>query len=205
MKIYVSLDPDGQILALSTQSDPGIQTEAEFEGALYPDKLAGYRLEADNTGVNQLIFDPDLYRERKKSEELSAALKSAQELLDALTRDTVLQTATDEQAMKMAPLYPEWKEGESYTQDQRIRFGDGGFCKVLKGHTADKSPEEAPNLYEILSDPKSEFPEYKQPETAKDVYLKGDKVTFNGTKYLCTHDIVADSPAVMPAAWKKAE
>ena len=73
MKIYVSLDPDGQILALSTQSDPGIQTEAEFEGALYPDKLSGYRLEADNTGVNQLIFDPDLYRERKKSEELSAA------------------------------------------------------------------------------------------------------------------------------------
>ena len=105
----------------------------------------------------------------------------------------------------MAPLYPEWKEGEEYAPDQRIRFGDGGFCKVIKGHTADKSPEEAPNLYEILSDPKSEFPEYKQPETAKDVYLKGDKITFNGTKYLSTQDIVADSPAVMPAAWKKAE
>ena len=207
MKIYVSLDPDGQILALSTQSNPDIQTEAEFEGALYPDKLGGYRIEADNTGVNCLVFDEEQYAAYLKLEQEAVAIAAAETKLAEVSREALLTGVDDDTALTMAPLYPEWEPGTEYKTGQRLRFGDGGFVKVLQDHTSQAGwlPDATPSLYSVISDPAVEWPEFRQPTGAHDVYNTGDKVTFKGEHYTCQRDNVAHSPEALPDAWEKAE
>lgn len=57
-------------------------------------------------------------------------------------------------------------------------------------------------------EPGEEYPEYKQPQGAHDAYYSGDKVTFEGSHYICiAPDGVACvwSPTVYPNYWEKVE
>ena len=54
--------------------------------------------------------------------------------------------------------------------------------------------------------PAEEYPEYVQPTGAHDAYHAGDKVTYNGTRYLCIAPegvAVVWSPDTYPAYWQK--
>ena len=150
MKIFISLDPDGGVLAVSTQKTTDIPIPAEFTGALYPEKLSGYRLEADNEGLNHLLFDEIRYQEIQAKEAESKALEEAEKLRDDLTRLSVMKSATDAQALIMIPLYPIWEAGTHYTKGERLRFGAGGFCKVLSAHDAELEPDQDTEHYKIL-------------------------------------------------------
>lgn len=44
-----------------------------------------------------------------------------------------------------------------------------------------------------------EYPEYKAPSGAHDAYNTGDKITYNGKKYICKMDNCVWSPEVYPA------
>lgn len=46
-----------------------------------------------------------------------------------------------------------------------------------------------------------EWPEYVQPTGAHDAYQNGDKVTYNGTRYICAMNACVWSPDVLPSAW----
>ena len=48
-----------------------------------------------------------------------------------------------------------------------------------------------------------EYPEYKQPTGSHDAYKIGDKITFNGQKYVCKLDNCVWSPAEYPVAWEE--
>lgn len=48
-----------------------------------------------------------------------------------------------------------------------------------------------------------EYPEYKQPTGSHDAYKVGDKVTFNGKKYVCKLDNCVWSPQEYPTAWQE--
>lgn len=56
------------------------------------------------------------------------------------------------------------------------------------------------------TEPADEYPAYKQPTGAHDAYHNGDKVTYNGTKYIC---IAPDGmtcvwdPDTYPAYWQE--
>lgn len=53
-----------------------------------------------------------------------------------------------------------------------------------------------------------EYPEYKQPTGAHDAYHRGDKITFNGERYVCVAPdgvAVVWSPSEYPAYWQKVE
>ena len=62
MKIFCKIGDDGSVTAFSTCSTADVQVDAEVTGPLYPEKISGYKLEADNTGVNHLVFDEEQYR-----------------------------------------------------------------------------------------------------------------------------------------------
>lgn len=47
-----------------------------------------------------------------------------------------------------------------------------------------------------------EWPEFIQPSGAHDAYGVGDKVTFNGARYVCRVANCVWSPAVYPDAWE---
>ena len=51
--------------------------------------------------------------------------------------------------------------------------------------------------------PTEEYPEYKQPTGAHDAYKIGDKITFEGNKYVCQMDNCVWSPTEYPTGWKK--
>ena len=48
-----------------------------------------------------------------------------------------------------------------------------------------------------------EYPEYVAPSGAHDAYRVGDKVTYNGKKYICKMPICVWSPETYPTAWKE--
>ena len=207
MKIYVQISGDGAVTAFSTCSTADVQVDAEVTGPLYPEKISGYKLEPDNTGVNCLVFDEERHAAYLKREQEAAAIAEAESKLAEVSREALLTGVDDETALSMAPLYPEWEPGTEYKTGQRLRFGDGGFVKVLQDHKsqADWLPDKTPPLYVVLSDPAEEWPEFRQPTGAHDVYMAGDKTTYKGEHYICKADNTAHSPEALPDAWEKAE
>lgn len=48
-----------------------------------------------------------------------------------------------------------------------------------------------------------EYPEYIQPTGAHDAYNTGDKITYNGKKYVCKMDGCVWNPDTYPAGWEE--
>ena len=53
------------------------------------------------------------------------------------------------------------------------------------------------------SEPVDEYPEYVQPTGAHDAYKIGDKITYNGKKYICKLDNCVWSPEEYPQGWEE--
>lgn len=56
---------------------------------------------------------------------------------------------------------------------------------------------------EESTESEEEYPEFVQPTGAHDAYKTGDKITFNGEKYICKIDSCVWDPITYPAAWEK--
>lgn len=57
-------------------------------------------------------------------------------------------------------------------------------------------------------EPSEEYPEYKQPSGSHDAYYTGDKITYNGQKYVCIAPEgygVTYAPDVLPNMWQLVE
>ena len=50
---------------------------------------------------------------------------------------------------------------------------------------------------------KEEYPEYVQPQGSHDAYNTGDKITYNGKKYICQMNGCVWNPDAYPAGWKE--
>ena len=48
-----------------------------------------------------------------------------------------------------------------------------------------------------------EYPEFVQPTGAHDAYNTGDKITYNGKKYVCKMDGCVWNPDTYPAGWEE--
>lgn len=48
-----------------------------------------------------------------------------------------------------------------------------------------------------------EYPEFVQPTGAHDAYKTGDKITYNGKKYVCKMDGCVWNPDTYPAGWEE--
>lgn len=53
------------------------------------------------------------------------------------------------------------------------------------------------------TEPVEEYPEYVQPTGAHDAYNTGDKITYNGKKYVCKMDGCVWNPDTYPAGWEE--
>ena len=114
-----------------------------------------------------------------------------------------MQSVPDETALEAVSLFPQWKEGETYTTGQRIRY-DGVLYSVLQDHTSQEgwTPTEASSLFAKVLIPDTDvIPEWEQPDSTN-AYKTGDKVMFEGTVYVSLIDNNVWSPADYPAAWE---
>lgn len=110
---------------------------------------------------------------RKEAESYRAKIEMAAALM------------SDEAALDSIELIAPWKIKESVEVGDRRRF-DGALYKCVQAHTtqADWAPDITPALWVAVSI--EEYPEWVQPTGAHDAYNIGDKVTYNGNRYVCT-------------------
>ena len=103
--------------------------------------------------------------------------------------EKIVSTFTDENALKVIDLYPEWAVGIAVAKDSRYQY-NGKLYKCVQAHTtqADWTPDVTPALWVIVS--LEEWPDWVQPTGAHDAYAKGDKVTHNSKKW--TSDVDAN-------------
>ena len=128
--------------------------------------------------------------------------EEAQKIIEALV--ALRESASDADALNAVAIYPEWREGVSYTTGQRVRF-NGTLYKVLQGHTsqADWTPDAAPSLFArvLIPDPET-IPAWEQPDSTNP-YSKGDKVTHNSMTWVSDIDGNVWEPGVY--GWSEVE
>ena len=109
--------------------------------------------------------------------------------------EAAASTMTDETALNAVELFPAWKAGNTYTIGDRVQH-KAMLYKCVQSHTsqADWAPSEAQALWKIVN--ADEYPEWVQPTGAHDAYNIGDKVTYNGLRYVCTTSANVYAPDV---------
>ena len=108
----------------------------------------------------------------------------------------------DAAALDAMAIYPVWEIGAEYAVNDRIRYG-ANLYKCVQAHTsqADWAPDAVPALWVKVS--VEEWPEWVQPTGAHDAYNTGDKVTYNGKRYVSLIDANVYSPDAYPAGWEE--
>lgn len=118
----------------------------------------------------------------------------------------LLQALPDSKAVEFSLLYDEWAIGEIYSKNEIVRYKEKLYrCIAEEPHTSIESwaPDLAHSLWVEISDPREEYPEFKQPAGAHDAYGVGDKVTYDGEHYISEIDNNVWSPTAFPTGWRK--
>ena len=118
---------------------------------------------------------------------------------------------TDEQALKVPQLYPDWEtleEGTYLATGDRVN-DQGVLYRVLQGHQVQASwtPADAPSLFTKILIPDPEvIPEWEQPG-AENAYSAGDRVTHNGKTWesLVDHNVWEPGVVGTEEQWKEVE
>lgn len=200
--VYVLTDKNGNITRYSNISGTGISV-IQDNPIIDMSKLIGYKIVVGEGNKKHLVFDEEKYNNYLKKEKEKAEKEKANNQLNKLVKDKFLPKLSDEEAYSIKELYPEFEIGIVYKVGDRIMY-NGKFYKVISEHTsqADWTPDAAVSLFVEISDPSVEYPEFKQPTSAETAYMKGDKITFNGNKYISLVDHNAYSPTDYPNNWQ---
>ena len=134
-------------------------------------------------------------------------LQAAEQFRKAL--QMYAQTLTDEQAMEIATVYPDYEVGRAYKADELLTYGvndvgDPQLYRVVQAHTSqeDWAPDATPALYTPIGLTEEGYPVWSQPTGAHDAYNAGDIVDYNGTLYKSTIDGNVYSPEEYPQGWE---
>lgn len=118
---------------------------------------------------------------------------------------------TDEQALEVQSLYPEWAslaDGTTLKVGDRVNY-EGLLYNVLQEHQKQSTwnPVDAPSLFAVvlIVDP-SVIPEWVQPDSTNP-YMKGDKVTHNGSTWesLVDNNVWQPGTVGTESLWKLVE
>lgn len=120
------------------------------------------------------------------------------------------QTISDDEAMEIATIYPEYIVGKLYKADEMFTYGENAvgdpqLYRVIQEHTsqADWTPDKTPALYTSIGLTKEGYPVWSRPTGAHDAYMIGDVVDYNGTLYESLIDGNVYSPDEYPTGWKE--
>ena len=129
--------------------------------------------------------------------------KAIQLFLATMDADTQLADM-----MEVASAFPKYKVGKAYKVKEVFSYGENSvgdtqLYQVLQDHTssAEWTPDIATALYKAIGVTEDGVPEWVQPLGSTDAYRTGDKVSYNGTVYVCTSDYNTYPPDVF--GWEK--
>ena len=138
-------------------------------------------------------------------------IQMAEQLRRAL--QMFVQTVSDEEALEVAGVYPEWKAGVKYKEGQRVVYGvnNVGDPQLYKcnapGHTSqeDWTPDIAVSLWTAVGVAGDGIDVWAQPAGAHDAYDEGDLVHYpdkDGPVYRSKYNGNVYSPDVWPDGWE---
>ncbi|WP_304729916.1 carbohydrate-binding protein [Dubosiella newyorkensis] len=206
MQIYIEYGLNATIKNISSVKTEQCYAPVFFDDPIDIDKIEGYMTYIGSDSQTHASFDQATWEAYERAKEEERAREQAQKMLDDLSYKTVLDTATDEQALVMRPLYPMWQVDQVYKKGAYLQYG-GKLYRVLQDHTsqADWTPDKAVSLYVNVADPQDPYPPFKKPTGAHDAYSKGDGITFEEKHYRSKIDGNVYSPAEYPAGWEIVE
>lgn len=114
--------------------------------------------------------------------------KEQMEELEALARENAVAENS------YAPIQEQINNTNIRIDELEVRIAN--LEKQGTGETTEPTEPEEPIETE-------EYPEYVQPTGAHDCYNTGDKITYNGKKYICKLNACVWSPDVYPAGWEE--
>ncbi len=115
---------------------------------------------------------------------------------EAEALNTILPILTDEQAGLIPSVWPIWAADIQYTAGTRVTH-NGVVYKCLQDHTSqtDWAPNLAPSLWAKCLVDSDTISEWEQPDSTNP-YMKGDKVTHNGSTWISDVDNNVWEPGV---------
>ena len=162
-----------------------------------------YGIESED--LNEIITQADaarmsMARSRVQSSVIQSSINRAVQIM-ALS-------FTDEQAIEVADLYPEYEVDHAYKKDDRFQY-NGSLYKVNQEHTSAAQwvpgASGTESLYTNLMFDDSGYQIWKQPTGAHDAYNTGDVVRYpdaNGQLYKSTINGNVWAPDVYPQGWE---
>ena len=174
-------------------SKPGY--DVETEDAVFVDYM--------DTGIYIRAMYEIVPIEPTEEEQLIEQTNKAMEVFNINFND-LLPDLTDEQALEMPLLFPKWRSGAEYKENDRVRYL-GKVYKVLQAHTAQEGlePDVSPELFEKLAKKiNTEVLEWEKRDITNP-YMKGDKVLYEGKVYVSKIDINLTTPGNKLSGWEE--
>lgn len=111
--------------------------------------------------------------------------------------------APAEELLDMAALFPDWAAGVAYKTGDLVNYA-GNLYRVVWDHTSQPNwdPINGPSNFDKIANPAIEYPDWVQPY-AHNPYKKGDRVTYNGKRWISEVDGNTHPPGVVAGAWKE--
>ena len=145
------------------------------------------------------------YKKIKQEEARNAAIASYREEIDKskAIADIVFITLAEEgtldeiTATEHLEVFSHWEPNITY-QAGNLRVYEEKLYKCLQSHTSQETwtPDVTPALWKEAGNPAEEWPQWSQPIGAMDVYMKGDKVSYNGKHWISNVDNNSWAPGV---------
>ena len=184
---------DGVLRSYST-----LASMAEDYGVDYGDSIT-----EDNA---QEVLDIVKNKYKEHQQEISEIPTPNVMAASARVAQIMAMSFTDEQALEVKEIYPEYQVDHAYKQGDFFTH-EGKLYKVNQAHTSasqwEPSSVGTESLYTHLTLNEDGYPIWKQPTGAHDAYNKGDIVEYNGELYKSLIDGNAYSPDAYPAGWEK--
>lgn len=194
LNITFKSDEDMSVILNEFKGSTSITYETDiYEG--YTD-VVKFGFEINNEGIKTYRI---AMRQPKKELELSTEQEQAIQF--------AVDNMDDSIALNCISIFPLWNsDGIGYKKGNRVQY-EGKLYKVLQDHTSqsDWLPTTATSLYVEVADTSIEYPEFVQPTGSHDAYNTGDKITFEGKKYVSLIDANVYSPTDYPAGWQLVE
>ena len=127
--------------------------------------------------------------------------------LAAMQLASMAPTMTDEQALSVPSLFPEWTVGQEYEAKQVVRY-EGELYRIAQKHTAQeqyKPGAGTESLYTHIVQAGG-YDVWQQPTGGHDAYAKGTRVWYPTADSQLWESLVDGntwSPDAYPAGWKK--
>ncbi len=125
----------------------------------------------------------------------------------ALTLPTIGTALTDEQALSIDTLWPEWSSTAHYKVDEVVRYSGQLYrCEQEHDAQADWTPDAAASLWSAITIAGDGVDVWVQPTGAHNAYNTGDRVHYpdaDGPIYVSTIDGNKLAPDAYPQGWTK--